>query len=177
MQSETDSGPRQIHALTVYDGQLIAGGVFPEQGLLSTNGSARWDGLDWEPLGRGVGGGAVFATAVHNGELVAGGSFMTAGNRTFGSSGPLGPGRADGLGSPVAKRAVPRRSGRRRIGHHTQCRGDDRQRDRHGTPPGRHPEDRRRDHRAEDGELAIEGRVMAEEIGGTGFAYPARRRR
>ncbi len=65
-------------ALTVYDGQLIAAGVFTSIGGISANLIAAWDGARWTALGSGVDG-AVYALTVYNGLLVAAGSFLNAG--------------------------------------------------------------------------------------------------
>ncbi len=37
-------------ALTVYNGELIAGGDFNIAGGVDANSIARWDGNDWQPL-------------------------------------------------------------------------------------------------------------------------------
>lgn len=52
----------EIYALTVYNGDMVAGG---------TNGIARWNGECWHPMGEGL----VYALTVYNGELIAGGLF------------------------------------------------------------------------------------------------------
>jgi hypothetical protein len=46
-------------------------------------GIARWDGVSWEPVGGGTGGGnhTVRALTSHNGELIAGGYFTSAGGQ------------------------------------------------------------------------------------------------
>ena len=44
-----------IHALTVYNGELIAGGFFTTAGGAPCNHIARWDGSTWQPLGAGIG--------------------------------------------------------------------------------------------------------------------------
>jgi hypothetical protein len=170
---ETDSGPRQIHALAVYNGRLIAGGVFPVGGMMSANGIAQWDGLDWEIPGRGVSSGAAFAAIAYNGELVTGGSFLTAGGKASAflarwapveptasirqwrslryHDGAIGSELAIALNAPATTgntiTTEPRQGGVQKIV--IDLTGPD------------------------DGSLAVEGHVMAEEIGGTGFAYPA----
>jgi hypothetical protein len=66
-------------ALTVYGGDLVAGGSFPTAGGITVNGVARWTGTAWQPFGSGIGTGIVHALAVYGGDLVAGGNFTTAG--------------------------------------------------------------------------------------------------
>ena len=74
-----------VNALTVYNGELIAGGRFVKAGGVDANMIARWDGNNWQPLGSGMRGAGweefpeVCALTVYNGELVAGGSFTKAG--------------------------------------------------------------------------------------------------
>ena len=65
------NGP--VCSLTVYNGELIAGGYGDG---VDANSTARWDGNSWQPLGTGVNGG-VYALEVYNGELIAAGSFFT----------------------------------------------------------------------------------------------------
>ena len=68
----------RVHALAVYNGELIAGGRFTTAGGAERSHIARWDGSSWQPLGEGVDG-SVLAFAVFNDELIAGGWFTTAG--------------------------------------------------------------------------------------------------
>jgi hypothetical protein len=72
-----------VSALTVYNGELIAGGVFTAAGGVDASKIARWNGSIWQPLGSGMlGGGSyagVYALTVYNGELIAGGYFKEAG--------------------------------------------------------------------------------------------------
>jgi hypothetical protein len=70
-----------VEALTVYNGELIAGGWFTTAGGVAANGIARWNGSTWQPLGSGVNG-TVLALAVHNGNLIVGGAFSMAGGVT-----------------------------------------------------------------------------------------------
>src|SRR5438477_8623746 len=67
-----------VRALTVYNGQLIAGGDFlVADNSVHVNHVARWDGASWQPLGSGLGPplyGTVYALAVYNGDLIAGGA-------------------------------------------------------------------------------------------------------
>jgi len=67
-----------VSALTVYEGELIAGGIFSEAGGVPAGYIARWDGGSWRSLGSGMNY-AVFALTVYNGELIAGGFFTQAG--------------------------------------------------------------------------------------------------
>jgi hypothetical protein len=70
-----------VYALTVYNGELIAGGNFTSAGGVAASNIARWNGSTWAPLGLGVSGGflPVLALGVYNGELYAGGDFTSAG--------------------------------------------------------------------------------------------------
>ncbi len=67
-----------VYALTVYNGELIAGGYFTKAGGVDANNIARWDGNNWQPLGSGMNN-YVYALTVYNGELIAGGDFTKAG--------------------------------------------------------------------------------------------------
>jgi hypothetical protein len=67
-----------VRALTVYNGELIAGGGFTTAGGVSAIKIARWNGTNWQPLGTGMND-YVRALTVYNGELIAGGNFTTAG--------------------------------------------------------------------------------------------------
>jgi hypothetical protein len=74
-----------VEALTVYNGDLIAGGDFTEADGVSCNCIARWNGSVWQPLGSGMAGGfitSVDALTVFNGDLIAGGNFTNAGGVT-----------------------------------------------------------------------------------------------
>jgi hypothetical protein len=71
----------QVRALTVYNGDVIAGGFFTNAGGVSANYIARWDGSQWHPLGSGMDAG-VRSLTVYNGDLIAGGQFTTAGGVT-----------------------------------------------------------------------------------------------
>jgi hypothetical protein len=70
-----------VRALTVYNGELIAGGDFNNAGGVDVNGIARWDGSAWQPLGSGVSGTRFFVQALipFEGKLIAAGSFSKAG--------------------------------------------------------------------------------------------------
>jgi trimeric autotransporter adhesin len=76
------NGP--VHALAVGpDGSLYAGGEFTIAGGVTANHIARWDGVQWHPLGSGVA--AEYRPSVNalaigpDGSLYVGGSFTTAG--------------------------------------------------------------------------------------------------
>jgi hypothetical protein len=65
-----------VYALTVYNGELIAGGSFKKAGGVQTDSTARWNGTEWHPLGSGyMFEGGVLALTVYNGELIVGGPF------------------------------------------------------------------------------------------------------
>ena len=67
-----------VHALTVYNGELIAGGEFTSAGGVPANYIAKWNGYSWSALGTGSNA-QVDALCVFNGQLVAGGRFTSAG--------------------------------------------------------------------------------------------------
>ena len=78
-----------IKELTVFNGNLYAGGDFDDLGLAGTNNIAIWDGTSWAPVGTGISTGAsinysepdqVTSMVVFNGELIVGGKFSTAGD-------------------------------------------------------------------------------------------------
>jgi hypothetical protein len=85
-----------VLALTLYDGDLIAGGRFTEAGGVPVQRIARWDGSMWHPLGEGIAGQQeysddqgnsilfdphILALTVYQDQLIAGGSFTTAGGQ------------------------------------------------------------------------------------------------
>ena len=71
--SELGSGMNDwVHALTVYNGQLIAGGQFTTAGGETVNRIARWDGESWSALGSGMND-SVHSLIIYNGDLIAGG--------------------------------------------------------------------------------------------------------
>jgi hypothetical protein len=57
----------RVHALAVYDGDLIAGGQFGLAGGAPAFNIARWDGTQWHAMGAGVG--IVFSMAEFEGDL------------------------------------------------------------------------------------------------------------
>ena len=60
----------KVDALTVYGGELVAGGIFPSSGVTTLNDLGRWNGTVWQPFVV-PGPPAVHALATWNGELVA----------------------------------------------------------------------------------------------------------
>ena len=67
-----------VEALTVFNGELIAGGWFDRAGGVEAHCIARWNGSTWQPLSDGLDN-TVHALAVYDGRLIAGGKFTTAG--------------------------------------------------------------------------------------------------
>jgi hypothetical protein len=101
-----------VRTLTVYEGELIAGGTFAGAGSVACNHIGRWNGSTWQPLDAGMSNGphvgaSVDALTVQGNELVAGGDFTWAGGlfcvgvaRWDGAAwGPLGSGMAGPYGS------------------------------------------------------------------------------
>lgn len=68
-----------VRALTVYEGELIAGGNFTLSGSTPVRRIARWNRSEWLPLGSGIPSGSVYSLSGFDGDLVAAGSFTTAG--------------------------------------------------------------------------------------------------
>jgi len=69
-----------VQALAVIGTDLYAGGSFTTAGGVSANSVAKWDGVNWSPLGSGMNTNtAVQALAVIGTNLYAGGQFTTAG--------------------------------------------------------------------------------------------------
>ena len=74
--SELSSGMTdKVNALTVYNGQLIAGGDFTTAGGVAAKYIAAWDGTEWSALGDKPMNARVHALTVFNNELIAGGLF------------------------------------------------------------------------------------------------------
>jgi len=65
-------------AVTVYEGQLYAGGSFTNSGAAQVRGLAMWDGANWVEVGGGIAGG-INALAADNTALYAAGKFTSAG--------------------------------------------------------------------------------------------------
>lgn len=63
-----------ILALTVFNGQLIAGGYFTQIGAQPRAYAARWDGVTWQDMGPGFNR-EVLTFAIRSGQLFAGGRF------------------------------------------------------------------------------------------------------
>lgn len=78
----TEVGITRVHALTVYQGDLIVGGDFTHAGETRVDHIARWDRDTWSPLQESGGSGLnapVHTLTVHDGRLIAGGAFRFAG--------------------------------------------------------------------------------------------------
>jgi hypothetical protein len=71
-----------VRALTVWDGEVVAGGEFARAGGVACTRIAAWNGGVWHPLGAGLDG-TVDALVVHQGKLFAGGSFTHAGTTSL----------------------------------------------------------------------------------------------
>ncbi len=67
-----------VYALTVYGGDLIAGGMFDTAGVAQANHIARWNGSTWLVLGSGMNS-YVTALITYGTDLIAGGGFTQAG--------------------------------------------------------------------------------------------------
>ncbi|MEW5922839.1 MAG: hypothetical protein AB1746_02515 [Candidatus Zixiibacteriota bacterium] len=65
----------QVFALTVYDTELIMGGIFTSIDGVTANSIAAWDGTSWTALGGGVTGGPVRTFTEYMDYLFAGGGF------------------------------------------------------------------------------------------------------
>jgi len=77
------SFPFAVNELSVYDGDLVAGGYFSAADGVPVKHLAFWDGYNWHDLGGGIGGlwsNAVFALAEYNGDLIVAGKFGQAGD-------------------------------------------------------------------------------------------------
>jgi len=74
------AGHTSIYALSVYNGNLIAGGDFDTAGGVSAKNIAQWNGTSWSALDSGLDGiygWGVYSLTVYNNNLIAGGSFFT----------------------------------------------------------------------------------------------------
>jgi hypothetical protein len=67
-----------VNAMTVYEGDLVIGGMFSHVDSVEALRIARWDGTDWYPLGSGLNA-VVYAFAVYDNDLYVGGVFTEAG--------------------------------------------------------------------------------------------------
>src|SRR5690349_10919976 len=68
-----------VHALIIYNGNLIAGGEFTGSGSDSVKHIARWTGNAWVQLGNGLDG-EVSTLSIYNGNLIAAGDFQHSGS-------------------------------------------------------------------------------------------------
>ena len=68
-----------VRAFTIYNGELIVGGIFTTAGGVNANNIAKWNGSSWSSLGSGMNYDGVYTLTVYNSELIAGGIFTTAG--------------------------------------------------------------------------------------------------
>jgi hypothetical protein len=68
-----------VHALTVYDGDLVAGGPLTEAGGEPALHLARWNGSAWSDFNGGIDG-LVNALTVFGGSLLVGGNFQNSGS-------------------------------------------------------------------------------------------------
>lgn len=75
--TNTDCAPG-VYTLTVFLGELIAGGNFLQADDVAAKAIARWDGAVWKTLGPGIEG-YVYALAKFHDELIVGGSFAEIG--------------------------------------------------------------------------------------------------
>jgi hypothetical protein len=70
------NGP--VNNITVHNGELIAVGQFTSAGGVAVNNIARWNGMNWQPLGTGLNANG-FGLAVLGNDLYVGGNFTLAG--------------------------------------------------------------------------------------------------
>ncbi|MEK6676603.1 MAG: hypothetical protein AABZ47_13240 [Planctomycetota bacterium] len=75
-----------VYAAIVYQGDLIVAGDFETADGVEVNSIARWDGVQWQPLGTGLDReslrkphGNAYAAAIYDGKLIVGGNFESAG--------------------------------------------------------------------------------------------------
>jgi hypothetical protein len=88
------------------NGDLVAGGTFTTAGGQAANHIARWDGVNWSPLGSGVGDAAVALAVMPNGDLIAGGAFTTAGGQPANRIARWDGGNWSPLGSGVGNNSI-----------------------------------------------------------------------
>jgi hypothetical protein len=67
-----------VNTLAVYNGDLVAGGIFDQVGDEDIYFIARWDGESWHPLGSGMDSG-VWGLTLFGSDLIVGGTFIHAG--------------------------------------------------------------------------------------------------
>lgn len=75
---DPDNWQASVHTLTVFDGDLIAGGGFITADGQTVNNIARWDGSNWQSMGDGMDN-AVLGLTVFEDDLIAVGTFRHAG--------------------------------------------------------------------------------------------------
>jgi len=68
----THTGYPEVHAVTVYNGELVIAGDFTRVGDIPANNIARWNGSQWAPLGEGFHE-IIYALTEYQGKLIAGG--------------------------------------------------------------------------------------------------------
>ena len=70
-----------VHALAVAgNGDVYAGGLFPQAGGAAANNIAKWNGTAWSPLGTGTNGGVEEVAFGPTGKLYVGGGFTATGD-------------------------------------------------------------------------------------------------
>ena len=79
--SKTGGG---IYALSVYNGNLYAGGKFDSAGTVAANNLAMWNGTTWSAVGTGLNDSTIQSLTVYNNELYAGG-FLGSYNKSWGT--------------------------------------------------------------------------------------------
>lgn len=67
----------RANAMTLFSGDLIVGGYFTTVGGIGVSGVARWNGLTWQALGKGLNGPVTALGSGKDGRLVVGGDFRT----------------------------------------------------------------------------------------------------
>jgi hypothetical protein len=75
----TGSGDRQVNTLTVYNNELIVGGIFGSAGGVSAGNIAKWNGSAWSSIGGGTNGNGVLGLEANSNSLFVGGQFTMAG--------------------------------------------------------------------------------------------------
>jgi hypothetical protein len=87
------TGATTVSTLCVYNGEIVAGGVFSSAGGTSASFIGKWDGSNWTALGTGTNS-QVSDLAVMGDTLYAGGNFTTAGGIVTPFIAQWGPGAA-----------------------------------------------------------------------------------
>lgn len=99
----------KVSAMTLFDGELVAGGDFTMIGGISANNIARWNGSVWSALSSGIqatgAAGTVTDLFVHDGQLIVSGEFVTAGGQAANNiarwNGRSWAGLGTGMNAPV----------------------------------------------------------------------------